>query len=67
MNEERRCECVAVKGCDPPHRSELIAKQRERGTGSVYLPDDPNKPGQKLQTWWISYYADGKRKRQSLA
>jgi hypothetical protein len=38
-----------------------MAKTRERGTGSVYLPDDPKNPGQKLQTWWISYYADGKR------
>jgi hypothetical protein len=32
---------------------------------SVYLPEDPNKPGQKLQTYWISYYIDGKRKRES--
>jgi hypothetical protein len=38
-----------------PHWSELMAKSRERGTGSVYLPDDPNNPGQKLRTWWISY------------
>ena len=42
-----------------------MAKSRERGTGSVYLKDDPNNPGQKLQTWWISYYIDGKRKRES--
>jgi hypothetical protein len=51
----------------PPHRSELMAKQRESGTGSVYLPDDPTKPGQKLRTRWISYYVDRKRKRESLA
>lgn len=42
-----------------------MAKSRERGTGSVYLREDPNSPGQKLQTWWISYYVDGKRKRES--
>jgi integrase len=42
-----------------------MAKKRERGTGSVFLPADPNKPGQKLRTWWISYYVDGKRKRES--
>jgi hypothetical protein len=42
-----------------------MARSRERGTGSVYLKDDPNSPGQKLQTWWISYYIDGKRKRES--
>jgi hypothetical protein len=42
-----------------------MAKSRERGTGSVYLPKDPNLPAQKLQTWWISYYVHGKRKRES--
>ena len=42
-----------------------MARSRERGTGSVYLKEDPNNPGQKLQTWWISYYIDGKRKRES--
>jgi integrase len=42
-----------------------MAKRRERGTGSVYLPDDPNHPGRKLRTWWISYYIDGRRKRES--
>jgi hypothetical protein len=42
-----------------------MARSRERGTGSIYLPEDPNSPGQKLQTWWISYYIDGKRKRES--
>jgi hypothetical protein len=42
-----------------------MVKSRERGTGSVYLPNDPNNPGQKLRTYWISYYVDGKRKRQS--
>jgi hypothetical protein len=42
-----------------------MARSRERGTGSVYLKEDPNSPGQKLQTWWISYYVDGKRKRES--
>ena len=42
-----------------------MARSRERGTGSVYLKEDPNSPGQKLQTWWISYYIDGKRKRES--
>jgi hypothetical protein len=42
-----------------------MAKSRERGTGSVYLRDDPKSPGQKLQTYWISYYVDGKRKRES--
>ena len=42
-----------------------MAKSRERGTGSVYLPKDPKNPGQKLKTWWISYYIDGKRKRES--
>jgi len=54
----------AVKGVDPL-LGVTVAKQRERGTGSVYLPEDPNNPGQKLQTWWISYYVDGKRKRES--
>jgi hypothetical protein len=43
-----------------------MARSRERGTGSVYLPEDPNNPGQKLQTWWIPYYIDGKRKRESF-
>jgi hypothetical protein len=42
-----------------------MARSRERGTGSVYLPEDPNNPRQKLQTWWIPYYIDGKRKRDS--
>jgi integrase len=42
-----------------------MARSRERGTGSVYLKEDPNNPGQKLRTWWISYYVDGKRKRES--
>ena len=42
-----------------------MAKSRERGTGSVYLRDDPKNPGQKLQTYWISYYVGGKRKRES--
>ena len=42
-----------------------MAKQRERGTGSVYLRDDPKKPGQKLHTYWFSYYVDGRRKRES--
>ena len=42
-----------------------MARSRERGTGSVYLKEDPNNPGQKLQTWWISYYVGGKRKRES--
>jgi hypothetical protein len=45
-----------------------MARSRERGTGSVYLPEDPKNPGQKLQTWWISYYIDyidGKRRRES--
>ena len=42
-----------------------MARSRERGTGSVYLPEDPNNPGEKLQTYWISYYIDGKRKRES--
>jgi hypothetical protein len=42
-----------------------MARSRERGNGSVYLKEDPNNPGQKLQTWWISYYIDGKRKRES--
>ena len=42
-----------------------MARSRERGTGSVYLPENPKNPGQKLQTYWISYYIDGKRKRES--
>lgn len=42
-----------------------MAKSRERGKGSVYLKDDPNNPGQKLKTWWISYYIGGRRKRES--
>ena len=42
-----------------------MAKSRDRGTGSVYLPKDPKNPGQQLKTWWISYYVDGKRKRES--
>ena len=42
-----------------------MAKRRERGTGSIYLPNDPKNPGQKLQTWWISYYVNGKRKHES--
>jgi hypothetical protein len=42
-----------------------MARSRERGTGSVYLPEDPKNPGQKVQTYWISYYIDGKRKRES--
>jgi len=42
-----------------------MARSRERGTGSIYLPEDPNHPGQRLQTWWISYYVDGKRRRES--
>ena len=42
-----------------------MAKSRERGTGSVYLPADPKNPNQTLQTWWISYYVDGKRRRES--
>ena len=37
-----------------------MAQSRERGTGSVYLPADPKHPGQKLRTYWISYYVDGK-------
>jgi hypothetical protein len=32
-----------------------MAKSRERGTGSVYLPNDPKNPGQQLKTWWISH------------
>ena len=36
-----------------------MARSRERGTGSVYLPDDPKHPNQKLQTYWISYYIGG--------
>ena len=39
-----------------------MASSRERGTGSVYLPEDPNNPSQKLQAYWISYYIDGKRR-----
>ena len=42
-----------------------MARSRERGTGSVYLKEDPKHPGQKLQTYWISHYIDGKRKRES--
>jgi hypothetical protein len=42
-----------------------MARSRERGTGSIYLPEDPKHPGQRLQTWWISYYVDGKRRRES--
>lgn len=42
-----------------------MAKSRDRGTGSVYLPNDPKNSGQQLKTWWISYYVDGKRKRES--
>jgi hypothetical protein len=30
-----------------------MAGSRERGTGSVYLKEDPNNYGQKLQTWWF--------------
>jgi hypothetical protein len=56
---------LADKGVEPLNRSESMARSRERGTGSVYLPEDPNNPGQKLQTYWISYYIDGKRKRES--
>jgi hypothetical protein len=33
-----------------------MAGSRERGTGSVYLKEDPNNHGQKLQTWWISLF-----------
>jgi hypothetical protein len=61
----RRGVDFADTGGDPLNWSESMARSRERGTGSVYLKDDPNNPGQKLQTWWISYYIDGKRKRES--
>jgi hypothetical protein len=56
---------LRTKGADPFNRSESMARSRERGTGSVFLPEDPNNPGQKLQTWWVSYYIDGKRRRES--
>ena len=56
---------VAVTGVDP-----LSGVSRWRSRGSVAparstCREDPNNPGQKLQTWWISYYVDGKRKRES--
>jgi integrase len=42
-----------------------VAKRRERGTGSIYLPNDPKNPGQKLKTFWIAYYVNGRRKHES--
>jgi hypothetical protein len=39
--------------------------KRERGQGSIYLPNDPQHPGRKLQTWWISYSIGGVRRRES--
>ena len=39
---------------------------RERGTGSVYLPEDLTNPGQKLKTYWISYYIVCSNPRLSL-
>jgi integrase len=39
--------------------------KRERGQGSIYLPNDPQHPGRKLQTFWISYSIEGIRRRES--
>ncbi len=42
-----------------------MAKGRARGTGSIYQPNDPQRPGRKLQTWWICYWVNGTRYRES--
>jgi len=49
--EPRRGAYPADKGADPLNRSESMAPARERGNGSVYLPEDPNSLGKKLQTY----------------
>jgi integrase len=39
--------------------------KRERGLGRVYQPNDPQRPGQKLQTWHVDYSINGKRFRKT--
>jgi hypothetical protein len=58
------CECCGHR-CRPP-QSERVDGEVARARHRVGLPArGPEQPGQKLQTWWISYYIDGKRKRES--
>jgi hypothetical protein len=38
---------------------------RERGTGRIYQPRDPQHPERTLQVWWIDYSVEGRRYRES--
>ena len=39
--------------------------RRERGTGRIYQPRDPQHPDRTLQVWWIDYSVEGRRYRES--
>jgi integrase len=41
------------------------ATTRERGTGRIFQPRDPQHPDRTLQVWWIDYSVGGRRYRES--
>lgn len=39
--------------------------RRERATGRIHQPKDPQHPDRTTQVWWIDYSVDGRRYRES--